>query len=202
MRRAVATALPLLLLTGCGAASAEGAGPSTPEATSAQSGELDDPFFTYDREAEYEVVEERVSVPVRDGAEIACDLLRPDADEKFPGIVYEYTAYAESVEDFANDAEYFAQRGYSALVCQARGSGDSPGELDPFGPREQEDNYDVIEWLASQDHSTGRIGQMGLSYGGHTSLLAAVNQPPHLEAIIPINGLSDWYENTIYRGGI
>src|SRR5213078_553356 len=43
---------------------------------------------------------------------------------------------------------------------------------------------------------------MGVSYGGHTSLLVAVNRPPHLKAIIPTNALHDWYENTIYRGGI
>ena len=202
MKRIAAAVAPLLLLTGCGAAEAGGSEPVPTETQSPQSGELDDPFFAYDRPEDFEVVEERVAVPVRDGAEIACDLLRPDAEGEFPGIVYEYTAYADSVGDFAENAEYFVTRGYSALICQARGSGDSPGELDPFGPQEQEDNYDVIEWLASQDHSTGRIGQMGLSYGGHTSLLAAVNKPPHLEAIIPINGLSDWYENTIYRGGI
>lgn len=35
---------------------------------------------------------------------------------------------------------------------------------------------------------------MGVSYGGHSALLVAVNKPPHLEAIIPANGLHDWYE--------
>ncbi|URN03211.1 hypothetical protein LUW74_07525 [Actinomadura madurae] len=43
---------------------------------------------------------------------------------------------------------------------------------------------------------------MGNSYGAHSALLVAVNQPPHLKAIIPVNGIHDWYENTVYRGGI
>lgn len=203
MKRICAAAITVVFLaTGC-AASGNGSANSGPgEPADPGSGELSDPFFAYDRPEEYDTLKESVAVPVRDGAEIACDLLRPDTEGEFPGIVYEYTAYADSVGEFAEDAEFFVERGYSALICQARGSGDSPGVLDPFGPQEQKDNYDVIEWLASQKHSTGRIGQMGLSYGGHTSLLAAVNKPPHLEAIIPINGLSDWYENTIYRGGI
>lgn len=167
-----------------------------------------DPFFGFERPAAYDVVREDVRVPVRDGNALACQLYRPgtssvtSAAGEFPGIVYEFTAYASNAAAFGEGAAYFVERGYNALVCQVRGSGASPGELDPFSPQEQRDNYDVIEWLADHPGSTGDIGQMGLSYGGHSTLLAAVNQPPSLRAIIPINGLSDWYENTIYRGGI
>ncbi|MGQ1797386.1 CocE/NonD family hydrolase [Kocuria oceani] len=172
------------------------------------SGGLDDPFFTYNRPAEYDVVHEDVQVPVRDGNHLTCQLYRPGntptdpAPGPFPGIVYEYTAYAQNAEEFGEGASYFVERGYNALVCQARGSGESPGHLDPFSPQEQRDNYDVIEWLAHHPSSTGKIGQMGVSYGGHSALLVAVNKPPHLEAIIPANGIHDWYENTIYHGGI
>ncbi|NGO06483.1 CocE/NonD family hydrolase [Streptomyces sp. HC44] len=167
-----------------------------------------DPFFAYDRPARYEVVREDVKVPLRDGGHLAGQLYRPGTSAgqpavgTFPGIVYEYTAYADSAEAFGRGAAYFVRRGYNALVCQVRGSGDSPGTVDPFSPQEQRDNHDVIEWLARHPASTGRIGQMGVSYGGHTALLAAVNRPPHLKAVIPVNGLHDWYENTIHRGGI
>ncbi|MFF0160963.1 CocE/NonD family hydrolase [Streptomyces sp. NPDC005263] len=169
---------------------------------------LTDPFFSYDRPADHGVVREDVTVPLRDGGRLAGQLYRPadasgrPAAGRFPGIVYEYTAYATSLEAFGTGASYFVRRGYNALVCQVRGSGTSPGTVDPFGPREQRDNHDVIEWLARHPGCTGRIGQMGVSYGGHTTLLAAVNRPPHLEAIIPMNAIHDWYENTIYRGGI
>ncbi|QFY06898.1 CocE/NonD family hydrolase [Nonomuraea phyllanthi] len=160
-----------------------------------------DPFFSYDRPAEYDVHQERVSVPLRDGSHLACDLHRPAAEGRFPVIVYDYNAY-DQLEAQGRAAAYFVTRGYVAAVCNARGSGDSPGHLDPFSPQEQRDNYDLIEWLAVQPWSTGRVGQTGVSYGGHSSLLVAVNKPPHLEAIIPVDGISDWYENTIYRGGI
>ncbi|MET8209853.1 CocE/NonD family hydrolase [Streptomyces sp. NPDC005373] len=161
---------------------------ATPPATSVPS----DPFFSYDRPETYGVAQ----------------LYRPASPDgqpatgTFPGIVYEYTAYAANLEYFGTGAAYFVRRGYNTLVCQARGSGTSPGTVDPFSPQEQRDNYDAIEWLAQHPGSTGRIGQMGVSYGGHTGLLVAVNRPPHLEAIIPTNALHDWYENTIYRGGI
>ncbi|NJP93877.1 CocE/NonD family hydrolase [Nonomuraea sp. FMUSA5-5] len=160
-----------------------------------------DPFFSYDRPATYEVRTERVQVPLRDGGHLACDLHRPAAEGRFPVIVYDYTAY-DQLETLGRAAAWFVARGYSAAVCNARGSGDSPGHLDPFSAQEQRDNYDLIEWLAAQPWSTGRVGQTGVSYGGHSSLLVAVNKPPHLAAIIPVDGISDWYENTIYRGGI
>jgi hypothetical protein len=68
------------------------------------------------------------------------------------------------------------------------------------GHQEQKDGFDLVEWLAARSFSTGKVGQMGVSYGGHTALLTAVNQPPHLIAVIAVQALSDWYENTIYRG--
>ncbi|MGP3775678.1 CocE/NonD family hydrolase [Streptomyces sp. SDT5-1] len=169
---------------------------------------LTDPFFSYDRPARYGVVREDVRVPLRDGGHLAAQLYRPAAPDgkaatgHFPGIVHEFTAYAANLEQFGAAAAYFVRRGYNALVCQTRGSGASPGTVDPFSPQEQRDNYDAIEWLARHPGCTGDIGQMGVSYGGHTSLLVAVNRPPHLKAVIPTNALHDWYENTIYRGGI
>ncbi|MBZ9645713.1 CocE/NonD family hydrolase [Streptomyces sp. PSKA30] len=208
-------ALPLRRRTVCGvgvaAALTAALAPARPASAAparTTAGVLGDPFFSYDRPTLFGAIREDVRVPLRDGSHLAAQLYRPAGPDgkaatgRFPGIVYEYTAYPARLEYFGYAASYFVARGYNALVCQVRGSGASPGTVDPFSPQEQRDNYDAIEWLARHPSSTGRIGQMGVSYGGHTSLLAAVNRPPHLKAIIPTNGLHDWYENTIYRGGI
>ncbi|MFC0548739.1 CocE/NonD family hydrolase [Kutzneria chonburiensis] len=182
-------------------AAAGGMRPGAPTAT------VDDPFFTYDRPTEFDAHSETVNVPMRDGSYLVCDLLRPagpggqPAEGAFPGIVYDFNAYGARVV-FASGAAPFVERGYVALVPSVRGSGDSPGHVEPFGVQEQEDGYDLVEWLAAQPFCTGRIGMQGISYGGHTTMLTAVQQPPHLTAIIPVQALSDWYENTIYHGGI
>jgi uncharacterized protein len=195
--RTVALALVALLVLPAPAATAEPSPPPPPA----------DRFFAYDRPATYGVHIGRTNVPVRDGGHLACDLHRPAGQDgepapgRFPVIVHDFNAY-DQLESLGAAASFFVTRGYVAAVCNARGSGDSPGHLDPFSAQEQRDNYDLIEWLARQRWSTGRIGQMGVSYGGHSSLLVAVNKPPHLAAIIPVDGISDWYENTIYRGGI
>jgi predicted acyl esterase len=166
-----------------------------------------DPFFSHDRTPEYGVHVETIEVPTRDGSHLVSDLRRPagpdglPATGRFPGIVYDFNAY-DARQFYGLGADYFVMRGYVAVVSSVRGTGGTPGRLDPFGRQEQQDSYDLIEWLAAQPFSTGKVGQTGVSYGGHNTLLAAVNQPPHLTAIIPVQAISDWYENTIYRGGI
>ncbi|GAA2453414.1 hypothetical protein GCM10010191_85070 [Actinomadura vinacea] len=198
----------LLAVAAAAALTAATAGPAPANPTPTPTPALpDDAFFSYTREARFGVTRTDVHVPVRDGSFIDCDLYRPGgaqgpAPGRHPGLVVDYTAYPQNVEHYGRMAAHFARFGYNGLVCTARGSGGSPGRVDPFGPQEQRDNYDVIEWLAARPWSTGRIGQMGNSYGAHSALLVAVNRPPHLKAIIPVNGIHDWYENTIYRGGV
>jgi predicted acyl esterase len=190
------------LLAGCGVGYNSQEPARATEAV-ASSGELTDPFFFYDRPAEYEVFTTSVEVPVRGDTFIYCDLLRPalngePAPGKFPGIISEFNAYA------ATNAppQFFAQRGYNVMACDAPGSGNSPGIVHQFDMASTLANYDVIEWFGTQEWSNGRIGQQGSSYGGHTSNLVARLQPPHLKAIVPNSALHDWYENTIYHGGI
>lgn len=118
----------------------------------------DDPFFAYDRPATYTVHTERTEVPLRDGSHLACDLHRPAAPGRFPVIVYDFNAY-DQLAALGEAARFYVTRGYVAAVCNVRGSGDSPGRLDPFSAQEQRDNHDLIEWLAVQPWSTGRVGR-------------------------------------------
>ncbi|MFG1616160.1 hypothetical protein ACGFI3_25645 [Nonomuraea wenchangensis] len=74
-----------------------------------------DPFLSYDRPATYEVRTERVSVPLRDGSHLACDLHRPAAEGRFPAIVHDYTAY-DDLDNLALAAAYFVARGYNVAA--------------------------------------------------------------------------------------
>jgi predicted acyl esterase len=174
-----------------------------------------DPFFSYTRNADYDSVAKTagIEVPVRtpDGGSsyIVCDLFRPAQGAvavagKFPGIVIDYQAYhlVNVLSEAAGAYDFFITRGYNVMVCDPPGTGNSPGILDQFGPAESLANYDLIEWFAGQPYSDGNIGQQGASYAGHTTNMVAGYHPPHLKAIVPDSSFADWYEQTIYHGGI
>ena len=63
------------------------------------------------------------------------------------------------------------------------------------------DYYECIEWAGEQPWSNGNVGLLGISYYGANQWLVASLQPPHLKAIIPWEGTSDWYRELFYHGG-
>jgi predicted acyl esterase len=172
-------------------------------------------WWNYDRPAAFESVTEQVHVPMRDGARLACFLYRPGrsgavAPGRFPTIVHDYTPYYGrngSTDGRTGSAdsrsEYLAMRGYNVIRCAVRGTGQSDGDFPTwFREIELQDNYELIEWLAAQPWSTGRIGQSGYSYGGITSYRIAARKPPHLVAIAPMEAASNIYDEMIYPGGM
>ena len=102
----------------------------------------------------------------------------------------------------AGDSEYFVQRGYVHVIADARGSGDSDGEFCYQGAKEQEDGYDIIEWMATQPWCDGNCGMLGMSYFAVMQYMVAAQQPPHLKAIVPYEALTDRYRQSTYHGGV
>jgi predicted acyl esterase len=110
--------------------------------------------------------------------------------------------FAKIVGTDSRAAAYFAAHGYVVARCDVRGTGGSGGDFPSwFQPVEARDNYDLIEWLARQPWSTGRVGQGGMSYGSLTTQRVAALSPPHLDAIVPEVAPGNIYE-WLYPGGI
>ena len=73
---------------------------------------------------------------------------------------------------------------------------------DEYSADERRDLVEVIDWLATQDWSSGNVGMFGTSYGGFNSLQAALENPPALKAIVPIFASDDRYDDDVhYYGG-
>lgn len=125
-------------------------------------------------------------VPMRDGVELALDLIRPAIDGPRPVILIR-TPYDKTTTRLANQARYdnFARRGYLVAVNDCRGRFNSGGTFLPY-MNEHDDGYDVIEWIAAQDWCDGNVGMFGGSYDGQVQWQAASRTPPHLKAIVPI----------------
>jgi predicted acyl esterase len=100
------------------------------------------------------------------------------------------------------DPEKWVPHGYAVVRVDSRGSGWSPGFLDPESPQETSDLYDCIEWAAAQPWCSGKVGLQGISYYAFNQWRVAALQPPHLTAIVPWEGRADAYRDALYHGGI
>jgi len=192
---------------GAGAGGDAAAPPTTHVTITAQS-MATKTWWSYQRAAKYTAVTSTEKVPMRDGTPIGCTLSRPGnagmpEAGRFPGLVVEFTPYALNANNNNAEAAFFAQRGYNALMCTLRGIGESGGTWQhAASSQDGRDAHDLVEWLATQPFSDGRIGQLGESYGGGTTYGAAVEQPPHLRAIAPMQAPANLYDDVNYPGGI
>ncbi len=147
------------------------------------------------------VVREWGYLTVRDGVELAFEVIRPDDEAPHPTLLT-YDGYYAGGDPDPGYARRYLPRGYVLAGLQVRGTGCSGGEFDFFQPAEAADGYEMVEWLAAQAYSTGRVGLVGKSYPGITQLFTAEAQPPHLAAIAPGHYFADVYRDVAFPGGI
>ena len=171
-----------------------------------------------------------VPIPTKDGIILRGDVFLPVEDGGYPTIM-NYGPYGKGqafqeayggqwdrmVEDFPGimegttnkyqnwevaDPEKWVPYGYAVIRIDSRGAGCSEGVQKLWSKQEIEDYYECIEWAAAQSWSDGNIGLLGISYYAANQWLVAAMQPPHLKAIIPWEGTSDYYREFYYHGGI
>ena len=63
------------------------------------------------------------------------------------------------------------------------------------------DGFEVVEWIARQDWSDGKVGTFGTSYPGGTQHALAEMNPPHLTTMIPIDSVSNCGVSGMRHGG-
>ena len=156
-------------------------------------------------------------VAVRDGTRLAVNIYRPAtgenvASERLP-VIFVFTPYRArfrgedgAVQEVAlNDRlalRSLIKAGYVVAVADIRGKGASFGSRRGFQDRtEANDGYDLVEWLARQSFSSGKVGMIGCSYLGGTTFHTASTAPPSLKAVFI--GASDLDKYSfVRRGGI
>lgn len=169
------------------------------------------------------VCERDVAVPMRDGTIIYIDIYRPDSVTNLPAIVAwspfgKRAGYAPTPSFLAMsvppgtishmskfespDPAYWCHYGYAVINPDPRGVVNSPGDIACFGTQEGRDGYDLIEWVAAQNWSNGKVGMSGNSWVAMAQWYTAAEQPPHLTCIAPWEGSSDIYREFVCVGGI
>jgi len=145
------------------------------------------------------VLERNVPVPMRDGVVLRADVMRPPEAGKFPVLVYRTPYGKDAAQQEYTTFKHGVERGYAVVIQDVRGRHNSDGDFRPY-ENEGLDGYDTIEWAAAQPWSNGNVGTFGLSYPGAVQWLAAVQNPPHLRAMIPAMTFST-PQNFFYAGG-
>ena len=149
------------------------------------------------------LVEKDVVIPLRDGIKTYADVYRPLEGAPAP-VVLVRTPYDKEVSmgglGVLPQWLKLAERGYVVVVQDVRGLASSEGVFYPFA-NEGPDGYDSVAWAAGQPWSDGRVGVLGASYFGATTLLAARESPPGLKTIVPIITADDYHAGWAYQGG-
>jgi predicted acyl esterase len=177
------------------------------------------------------VIEKHVGIEMPDGVVLRANVFRPLASGRYP-VIMSFGVYGKDVhfEDAFNpqwqvlkriypgldrdgssgrwlrwempDPERWIPDGFVVVTVDGRGSGMSPGYLDPFSPQETRDFYECIEWAGLQPWSNGKVGLLGVSYLAIKQWQVAALRPPHLAAIVPWEGAWDSYRDRGRHGGI
>ncbi|KDN71018.1 putative X-Pro dipeptidyl-peptidase C-terminal non-catalytic domain-containing protein [Colletotrichum sublineola] len=100
------------------------------------------------------------------------------------------------------DPVFWTKQGYAIVRADERGLGQSPGLLDTMSRGTSECFFDVVEWAADQQWCTGKVGLLGISYYAGSQWRVAARRPKGLAAIIPWEGMSDYYRDRCRHGGI
>lgn len=154
-------------------------------------------------------------VPVRDGTRLAVNIYRPAEGESTVGkplpVIFVFTPYRARFKDEQGKVSETAlndqlalrsliRAGYVVAVADIRGKGASFGSRRGFQDRtEANDGYDLVQWLSKRPFADGKVGMLGCSYLGGTTLHVASTAPPALKAIFV--GATDIDKYAFVRNG-
>jgi uncharacterized protein len=161
-----------------------------------------------------ESVSSTLYLPMRDGVRLAVRISRPGsggqaAPGRFP-VIWQHAltiteakdASQEPVAAGLSNLPALTAYGYVVVQVARRGNGQSFGSRRGYNDRtEDDDAYEVTEWLAAQPWSTGSVGIYGCSNTGDAAMHALSSRAPHLRAVFA--GCFSWSKfDAMRRGGI
>ena len=177
----------------------------------------------------FDYLRREVMIPMRDGVKLHTVILVPKGAKGAP-ILLTRTPYdanaltthessshlGPSLQGYDNATEVIVEDGYIRVVQDVRGKYGSEGDyvmnrpmrgpLNPTPVDHATDTYDTIDWLVKNiPESNGKVGILGISYDGFTTLTALVNPHPALKVAVPMNPMvdgwmgDDWFHNGAFR---
>ncbi len=143
-----------------------------------------------------------VDIAMRDGVKLHTVIVAPLADKNAYPILLSRTPYGADNRKSSLDPP-FAKAGYIFVFQDVRGRYGSGGKflwMTPehhpggTGTDESTDTFDTIDWLVKNlPHNNGRVGLIGISYGGFFAAAGAIDAHPALKAVSPQAPQTDWF---------
>lgn len=128
------------------------------------------------------------------------EVIIPDLEYAVPGVIWNHGFGGHKGND-RSIRENIARNGYVVLSYSSRGFGDTPGQVDLMGPKEQQDLIDAVDWLIDPGNIivdgavlADSIGQVGASYGGFHAWSLARSGHPSVRTVVPIATAIDLYD--------
>jgi putative CocE/NonD family hydrolase len=227
VNRVLRISLPaLFVLLSLSTSIAQSAPPAQPKYPALPS-EIPDTFVPATGTFDY--VKKDVMIPMRDGVRLHAVVIVPKGAKHAPILLTrtpynatELTSHAQSahlgpiLQGYDNVTDVILEDGYIRVVEDIRGKYGSEGDyvmtrplhgpLNPTPVDHATDTYDTIDWLVKNIPETnGKVGILGISYDGFTTLMAMFNPHPALKAVVPMNPMvdgwrgDDWFHNGAFR---
>ena len=170
-----------------------------------------------------------VMIPMRDGVKLHTVVIVPKGAKDAPMLLtrtpYDATAltsHAQSshlgpiLNGYDNATDVIVEDGYIRVIQDIRGKYRSEGDyvmnrplhgpLNPTPVDHATDTFDTIDWLVKNvPESNGRVGMIGSSYPGFTTVMALLEPHPALKVAAPESPMvdgwmgDDWFHNGAFR---
>ncbi len=204
-----------------GAASIQAATPATSAKVTPMTPDVVATYDSVRPEADY--IKRVVMIPMRDGVKLYTVIVMKKGTTGGP-ILLSRTPYdakeatdrtrSQTITEIlpAMDAE-FVEDNYIRVYQDIRGMHNSEGQyittrpivgpLNDTGVDESTDAYDTIDWLVKNVPETnGKVGVVGSSYLGFTTLMAEINPHPAVKAAVPQSPMVDtWIGDDAFHNG-
>lgn len=128
--------------------------------------------------------ESGILIRTRDGADITIAVIRPVGSPAPLPALFEFTG-----RDAPSYAKECASHGYAGVIAYLTERRKSPSGIDPL-VAEGADAREVIDWIAQQPWSDGRVGMYGERDSGFAPWAAAKRMPQALKAIATSDSLN------------
>ena len=164
-----------------------------------------------------------IMIPMRDGTKLYTAIVMKKGTRNAPILLTRspYDAHSDAFRNASQRIEdilpamykEFAEDGYIIAIQDIRGLHRSEGTfiltrpivgpLNKTGIDESTDAYDTIDWLVKNvPEANGRVGTIGSSYLGFTTLMSEINPHPALRAAVPESPMVDtWIGDDDFHNG-